>query len=47
MLEDAYGLPRGEAYLLLGQVLEARCTAFVNPSFSYIAKIAKQWLVGK
>jgi acetamidase/formamidase len=43
-LEDAYGFPRGEAYLFLGQVLEARCTAFVNPTFSYIAKVAKRWL---
>jgi amidase len=43
-LEDDYGFARGEAYLFLGQVLEARCTAFVNPSFSYIAKVAKRWL---
>ena len=43
-LEERHGLPRGEAYLLLGQVLEARCTAFVNPTFSYVAKVAKRWL---
>jgi len=43
-LEDEYGLPRGEAYLLLGQVLEARCTQFVNPTFSYVAKINRKFL---
>jgi acetamidase/formamidase len=29
------GLPRGDVYLWLGQILEARCTPFVNPSFTY------------
>jgi amidase len=43
-LEADYGLPRGEAYLLLGQVLEARCTQFVNPTFTYVAKIARKYL---
>jgi amidase len=43
-LEEAYGLARSEAFLLLGQVLEARCTAIVNPTFTYIAKIAKEFL---
>jgi acetamidase/formamidase len=43
-MEDGYGFPRGEAYLLLGQVLEARCTQFVNPHFTYLAKIAKKYL---
>ncbi len=41
---EEYGLDRGEAFLLLGQVLEARCTQFVNPTFTYIAKIAKRYL---
>jgi amidase len=45
-LEEDYGLPRVEAYLLLGQVLEARCTAFVNPTFTYIAKVPRQFLPG-
>jgi hypothetical protein len=36
---EADGLPRGEAYLWLGQVLEARCTQFVNPTFTYLAKV--------
>jgi len=28
------GMSRGDAYLWLGQVLEARCTQFVNPTFT-------------
>jgi amidase len=43
-LEESYGMARGEAYLFLGQVLEARVTAFVNPTFTYIAKVAKRYL---
>ncbi|NOZ21411.1 MAG: acetamidase [Planctomycetes bacterium] len=43
-LEDEYGMDRGEAYMLLGQVLEARVTQFVNPTFTYIAKVAKKYL---
>jgi len=43
-LEEDYGFSRGEAYLYLGQVLEARCTQFVNPTFTYIAKVAKRFL---
>lgn len=44
-IEEDYGLPRGEIYLLLGQVLEARCTQFVDPTFTYLAKIAKKYLM--
>ncbi len=44
-LEDDYGFSRGEAYLFLGQVLEARCTQFVNPTFSYVAKVRREYLV--
>jgi amidase len=43
-LEEDYGLSRGEAYLLLGQVLEARCTQFVNPTFTYICKVNRRYL---
>ena len=43
-LEEEYGVSRGEAYLYLGQVLEARCTQFVNPTFTYIAKVNRQYL---
>lgn len=46
-LEEDYQIPNGEAFLLLGQVLEARCTAIVNPTFSYIAKISKEFLPKK
>lgn len=43
-LEESYGFGRGEAYLFLGQVLEARCTQFVNPTFTYIAKVPLRYL---
>lgn len=43
-MEEDFGFNRGEAFLLLGQVMEARCTAIVNPTFTYIAKIPKKYL---
>ena len=43
-LEEDYGFTRGDAYLFLGQVLEARVTAFVNPTFTYVAKVAQRYL---
>jgi len=43
-LVEEYGFERREAYLFLGQVLEARCTQFVNPTFTYICKVAHEWL---
>jgi len=43
-LEDEYGMSRGEAYLLLGQVLEARCTQFVNPTYTYVCKVNRKYL---
>ena len=42
-LHERYGMEYGEAYMRLAQVLEARCTQFVNPSFTYIAKAAKKY----
>ena len=39
-----YGIPVNDAYLLLGQVMQARCTQFVNPTRSYICKIPKRYL---
>lgn len=39
-----YAIDRDEAFMLLAQVLEARCTQFVNPTFSYVAKVAKRYL---
>jgi amidase len=43
-LTASYDMSMGDAYLLLGQTLEARCTQFVNPSFTYVAKVAKSVL---
>lgn len=43
-LEEEHGFRRGEAYLFLGQVLEARCTQFVNPTFTYLAKVPRRYL---
>lgn len=43
-MRESYGMSLGEAYILLGQVLEARVTAFVNPTFTYVAKIRKEYL---
>ncbi len=41
---SAYGLDKKEAYLLLGQVMESRCTAVVNKQKPYICKIKKRYL---
>lgn len=41
---NGYGMPEPDAYLLMGQVMEARCTQFVNPTRSYVCKIAKKYL---
>jgi amidase len=41
---NAYGLEKKEAYLLLGQVMESRCTAVVNKQKPYICKIKKRYL---
>jgi amidase len=43
-LEDGYGIPSAEAYMLLGQIAEARCTQAVNPKYTYICKVSKQIL---
>ena len=43
-LEEDYNMSRGDAYLLLGQVLEARCTQFVNPTFTYVCKVNRKYL---
>ena len=45
-LADDYGMDEREAFLLLGQVLEARCTQFVDPLYTYVAKIRREY-VGK
>ncbi|MBM4036025.1 MAG: hypothetical protein FJ291_30195 [Planctomycetes bacterium] len=43
-LEESYGVSQAEGVMLLAQVLEARATAFVNPLFTYVAKIARRFL---
>jgi len=43
-LEADYGFAQEEAVMLLGQVLEARCTQFVNPKYTYVCKVAKRYL---
>ena len=43
-LNADFGLSYEEAYMLLGQVAEARCTQMVNPKYSYICKISKDVL---
>jgi amidase len=44
LLEDEYNIPAPEAYMLLGQIAEARCTQMVNPKFTYICKVSKEIL---
>jgi amidase len=43
-LEESYGIPGPEAYMLLGQIAEARCTQMVNPKYTYICKVDKRYL---
>lgn len=43
-LSDAYAMDEKEAFLLLGLVMEARCTQFVDPLYSYIAKVPRKYL---
>ncbi len=30
--------------MLLGQIAEARCTQLVDPKYTYVCKVAKQYL---
>jgi len=43
-LADDYNMDEREAFLLLGQVLEARCTQFVDPLYTYVAKINRKYV---
>lgn len=43
-LEDEWNIPAAEAYMLLGQIAEARCTQVVNPKYTYICKVSKDVL---
>lgn len=46
-LADEHGFSEQEAYLLLGQVAEARCTQMVNPKYTYVCKVDRRYLVGQ
>jgi acetamidase/formamidase len=46
-MEEGYGIAEPEAYMLLGQIAEARCTQMVNPKFTYICKVDKKYLPKK
>ncbi|NDE73829.1 MAG: acetamidase, partial [Betaproteobacteria bacterium] len=43
-MEASYGFKASEAYMLLGQIAEARCTQMVNPKYTYICKVDKKYL---
>ncbi|PIE34170.1 acetamidase [candidate division KSB3 bacterium] len=43
-MSEGYGFSETEAFLLLGQILHARCTQFVDPLYTYICKVPKQYL---
>lgn len=44
-MAEATGCTHPEALLLLGQVAEARATQFVNPKYTYICKVAREYFV--
>jgi amidase len=43
-MADEHGVPEPEAYMLLGQIAEARCTQMVNPKYTYVCKVPKDIL---
>jgi acetamidase/formamidase len=43
-LADRYSMEEPEAYLFLGQVLEARATQLVDPLYTYVAKVKRDYL---
>ena len=43
-LENDYGIDKKEGYMLLAQILEARVTQFVNPTYTYLLKVKKKYL---
>ena len=43
-LEDEYSFERKEAFMFLAQVLDARVTRFVNPTYSYVSRVQKKYL---
>ena len=43
-LENDYGINKKEGFMLLAQVLEARVTQFVNPTYTYLLKLNKKYI---
>jgi amidase len=43
-LQERCGFPQEETVMLLGQILEALCTQFVDPKYSYVCKVRKDLL---
>lgn len=43
-MEQSYSITAEEGYLLMGQLMEARCTQFVNPTGTYLCKMPKRYL---
>ena len=44
-LENEFKINKQEGFMLLAQVLEARVTQFVNPTYTYLLKINKKYLI--
>jgi len=44
-MADEFGFTQTGAHMLLAQVLEARVTQFVNPLFTYLCKVRREYLV--
>lgn len=43
-LAACYGFSQTEAFMLLGQIAQARCTQFVNPKYTYLCGVSKHYL---
>jgi len=43
-MNEGWNIRETEAYLLLAQIAEARCTQMVNPKYTYICKVPKSIL---
>ena len=43
-MEESYSIDNKEAFMLLAQILEARVTQFVNPTYTYLLKVNKKYL---
>ena len=42
---DEHGFTPPDAHMLLAQVLHARCTQFVDPLYTYLCKVERQYLL--